>query len=191
VGRLRQHRGVLILLLLAGWLLAACGEDEDSTMKNATDRPSMETVVDDYTQMRTEMMAAVDTIAGPGDWVNSSSIKEVLRSGCRDGEDPDGERANLPNYTRQGPLTGDDREAIKDAVWKVGRAHGFDDVGTIVDRPDDWEIYGQDANGGRYVFGSSANTVVSIGTGCHRYDEKPAPAPAPSGVPDHAKKDKG
>lgn len=160
-------------------------------MKNTADRPSMETVIDDYTQMRTEMVAAVDAIAGAGAWGNSSSIKELSRSGCRNGEDPDGERANLPNYTRKGPLTGDDRDAIMEAVWKVGRAHGFDEVGTIVDRPDDWEIYGEDPNGGRYVVGSSANTVISIGTGCHRWDTQPAPAPAPSGIPDHAKKDKG
>jgi hypothetical protein len=178
-------------LLLTSLLLGACGEDEDSTMRQTTDRPSMETIIDDYTQMRTEMLAAVDEIAGPGEWVNSSSFKGITGSACRAGEDPDGQRANLPNYTRQGPLTGDDRESIQQAVWKVGRAHGFDEVGTIVDRPDDWEIFGEDPYGGRYVFGSAVNTVVSIGTGCHRYDVPPSPAPAPSGIPDYAKKDKG
>ena len=175
-------------LLATGLLLGACGEDEDSTMKQTTDRPSMEAVIDDYTQMRTEMLAAVDEIAGPGEWVNSSSFQGVSGSACRNGEDPDGQRANLPNYTRRGALTGDDREAIKQAVWKVGRAHGFEKVGTVVDRPDDWEIFGDDAYGGRYVFGSAVNTVVSIGTGCHRYDSPPPSQPAPSGVPDYAKK---
>ena len=149
----------------------------------------METVIDDYTQMRTEMLAAVDAIGGPGEWVNSSSFQGVGGSACRHGEDPDGQRANLPNYTRQVALTGDDREAIKQAVWKVGRAHGFEKVGTIVDRPDDWEIFGDDPYGGRFTFGSQTSTVVSIGTGCHRYDTLPSRGPAPSGVPDYATKD--
>ena len=175
-------------LLVMGLLLGACGEGGNSTARQTTDRPSMETVIDDVTQMRTEMLAAVDEIVGPGEWVNSSSSTGISGSACRDGEDPDGQRAYLPSYKRQGALTGDNREAIKQAVWKVGRSHGFEKIGTIVDRPADWEIFGDDAYGGRYIVGSAVNTVVSIGTGCHRYDVPPPPQPAPSGVPDYAKK---
>jgi hypothetical protein len=180
----------VVVLVLVGTFVAACGHD-DPVAKTVPDRPAMETMIDDRTQMRTEMLAAVDAIAGPGEWAISSSIKEILTSACRAGEDTGGSRAGLPSYSRQGSLTGADREAIEQAVWKVGRAHGFDKTGTIVDRPDDWEIFGDDAYGGRYVFGSAVNTVVSIGIGCHRYDVQPPPAPAPSGVPDHAKKDQG
>ena len=188
--RLRRHRGVLILLLLAGWLLAACGQDEDSTMKNTTDRPSMETVVDDYTQMTTEMLAAVDEVAGVRDWQPGRN-EALSGSACKDAEPGGkGQEVSLPSRKSTGSLTDIDRKALSEAVWGVGRAHGFDTTGTTVDRPDDFEIFGEDAYGARYVFHTARNTVLGIRTGCHVWDTPPPPAPTPTGVPDYAQKDK-
>lgn len=66
----------------------------------------------------------------------------------------------------------------------MGERPGFDDTGTVVDRSDDLEVYGQDGDGGRYVFGMATNTVMSISTGCHRWETPPPDAPPPSGPPE-------
>jgi len=158
-------------------------------MPKTTDRPSMESIIDDYTAMQMEMKAAVDEVVGPRKWQLSTN-DELSRSACKADTDDEGEEASLPSWSTKGSLVDADRKALAEAVWKVGRAHGFDTTGTTVDRPDDLEIFGEDAYGGRYVFGTAVNTVLGIRTGCHRWDVKPTPAPAPSGVPDYAKKDK-
>lgn len=187
MSRQQRHRTGVIMLMLVGLFLSACGEDEGPTMTKTADRPSMETVIDDYTQMRTEMLAAVDEVVGARAW-RPSTDEGLSRSACKDAEPGDvAEEANLPSWTSDGSLTGADRTALSEAVWTVGRAHGFDKTGTTVDRPDDLEIFGEDAYGGRYVFGSAVNTVLGIRTGCHRWDTTPTPEPAPSGVPDYAK----
>jgi hypothetical protein len=186
-------RFVLVVtgLLMTSLLLGACGEDEDSTMKQTTDRPSMETIIDDYTQMRTEMLAAVDEVVGGRAW-QTGTTDRLSTSACKDsGPDGEGQEATLPSAKSKGSLTGVDRAALSEAVWKVGRAHGFDKTGTTVDRTDDLEIFGEDEFGGRYVFGTAVNTVLGIRTGCHVWDTPPPSDPPPSGVPDYAKKDKG
>ena len=149
----------------------------------------MEAVIDDYTQMRTEMLAAVDDVAGSRDWQTGTN-DQLSTSACKDSRpDDEGDEAALPSAKSQGSLTGADRAALSEAVWKVGRTHGFDRTGTTVDRTDDLEIFGEDVYGGRYVFGTAVNTVLGIRTGCHAWDTSPSPVSVPSGVPDYATKD--
>ncbi len=153
----------------------------------SSDAPPMESVVADYTAMRTEMFRALDDELGTRPWDVSPTNATMVRAGCRQGEDTDGERATLPSYYFPGTYDAGDWKQAAEVVWKVGREHGFTRTGTIVDRPDDLEVFGQDDHGGRYVFGLATNTVLGISTGCHRWRSAPTAEAPKTEIPGYDK----
>jgi hypothetical protein len=159
---------------------------EESSM-TTSDRPSMEQVLATYAELEADVQRALDEELGEQPWQVAGSSSGQRRSQCADV--PDGQRVSLPVQSFPGTYPRGDWERAVDVVQRVGRDHGFTETGTIVDREDELEVFGEDAYGARYVFGMGSNTGWLLSTGCHAWDEEPADAPAPSGVPDYAKKD--
>jgi Lipoprotein confined to pathogenic Mycobacterium len=186
VGADGQRRVRVVLVLVALLLgLCACGTDKEQPDMTSSDAPAMESVVADYSAMRTEMFRALDAELGKRPWDLSPNNATMVRSGCRQGEPTDGERATLPSYYFPGTYDTRDWKKAAEVVWKVGREHGFTRTGTTVDMSDDLEVYGQDDHGGRYVFGLAANTVLGITTGCHRWRSAPTADAPKTEIPDY------
>lgn len=179
----------VVATLLALLTLSACGDDEEDppAMTSSNGHPPMERMVDDYTEMRTAMVDALDTELGRRGWDVTPNNPSMIRSKCRAEEDERGERVSLPSYGFTGTYDAGDWKRAVELVWKVGREHGFTHTGTIVDRPDDLEVYGEDDHGGRYIFGLAENTVLGITTGCHRWTSTPTAESPKTEIPDFDK----
>ncbi len=193
-GRRSTRRRAVLPALVAGLVLglvAGCGPDDQETPKenavDLADRPSMEQVLEEYEQMTDEVFTALDAELGPRPWGTAPNNPGQVRSRCA--EDPDGESLALDLHAFEGSYPRSDWDRAVEVVQEVGRRHGFDETGTVVEREDDLEVYGEDEHGARYVFGMARNTVFSMTTGCHRWRTPPSAAPAPSGIPDHARDD--
>jgi hypothetical protein len=181
----RRLAALVLAALLPG--LSSCGTDKEQPVKASSDAPRMESVMDDYVAMRTEMFDALDTELGHRAWDVSPNNATLVRSGCRQDEDEDGERVTLPSYYFPGTYDRSDWKQAAEVVWRVGRGHGFTRTGTIVDKPDDLEVFGQDDHGGRYVFGLATHTVLGISTGCHRWRSAPTAESPKTEIPDYDK----
>lgn len=74
----------------------------------------------------------------------------------------------VPSSRRKMLVTPDTRwdDAVR-IVAEVTGEYGFGPPQTIVDRPSDHEITGFDSYGAKYLFGTAANTVLLVSTGCH------------------------
>ncbi len=199
--RWRHSVAGLVVTLVA---LAGCGTDSaaekerpDVTSTSSSDTPgadvAMETVLADYRAMRTEMVAALDAELGTRAWDVSANNPTAVRAGCRAGEAEDGERVALESFSFRGTYDSADWRRSAEIVEEVGRTHGFTTTGTVVDADDDLQVFGEDDQGGRYVYGLSTNTVLGISTGCHVWTSKPT-AESPGGedeveIPEYDKSD--
>ena len=179
----------MTLLACLTLVTVGCAANTKSDEENEVDtssRPSMEQVIEDYQEMRTEMFAELGAKLGEKPWGDAPNDIGQLRSGCGNDEDDEGERVGLSTQSFQGTYDRSEWQQAAQIVWRVGREYGFTETGTIVDRADDLKVYGEDEYGGRYILGMAVNTTLGISTGCHRWDTPPSPAPAPSGPPSYA-----
>jgi hypothetical protein len=189
--RRRWTRGVALpVLVLALTATGGCGtEEERPGMTSNGEAAAMETVLEDYTAMRRDMVAALDEELGPKPWDVSSTNPKPVRSGCRSGEDPDGERVAMASWSFRGTYDAADWKRSAQVVQRVGREHGFTRTGTTVEAPDDLQVFGEDARGGRYVYGLSVNTVLGISTGCHVWRSPPTAASPQPTIPGYDSSD--
>ena len=147
-------------------VLAACAGGADPVTLDG--RPSMEEVLDRYEAMERDMVAAVEAELPGLAWQVEGDGVGLTRSGCVEDVTPDrAESLNLVGLWAPGTLDPASWRASAEVVRGVGERYGFDDVTTLVDRPDDLELVGQDAYGGQYRFGMAVNTILSVSTGCH------------------------
>jgi hypothetical protein len=165
----------LILGILLVALLAACGADDPSPSKESTmsKSVSMESAIADAEQMRQEMFRSLAAELGERRWAVTPNDDGPIRAGC-DGDDG-AETVSLRSYGFIGAYPPADWKKAADIVEKVGRAHGFDVVKVVVDRPGDFSMTGLSKSGGSYSFGMGKNAVLGINTGCHVWDDKPTP----------------
>ena len=145
----------------------------------------MEKVIDDYEQMRAEMVEELTAELGAQSWGETPNSPGQGRSRCG-ADGADGERVSLSTQGFRGTYDRSDWRRATEIVRRVGKKYGFAETGTIVDRADDLEVYGEDEYGAHYIFGMATNTFLSVSTGCHRWDQPPPAAPAPSGPPSYA-----
>lgn len=176
---------LVVVTLLAAATGCATSAKEPNTVDVAK-RPTMEKVIGDYEQMRTEMVDQLTAELGPKPWGDAPNDIGQTRSGCGNDVDPDGEQVSLVTQSFKGTYDRSEWQNATKIVRRVGEKYGFAETGTIVDRPDELEVYGEDEYGARYIFGMATNTVLSVSTGCHRWETPPPPAPAPSGPPNYA-----
>lgn len=166
-------RLVLGILLVA--VLAACGSDDPSPSKESTmsKSVSMESAIADADQMRQEMFRALAAELDERTWAVTPNDDGPTRAGCNG--DDGAETVILPAYYFAGTYPEESWKKAAQVVEKVGRAHGFDRVKVLVDRPGDFSMTGLAEDGGSYDFGMGKNTVLGITTGCHVWDDKPTP----------------
>lgn len=174
--RMRIGGALLLAVALAGCATSTPSDEDNETEQMVTldGRPPMEDVLDRYESMERDMIGA---LAGelPGLlWQADDDEVGLTRSGCV--EDVGSDRAegvSLVGLWAQGTLDPASWPRAVEVVQGVGEQYGFDQVTTVVDRPDDLEIVGEDAFGGQYRFGMAVNTILSVSTGCHEWDAVP------------------
>lgn len=166
--------GVAGVLLLAGCMNGFGGSNDGESGVDQAARPSMEEILTRYDEMRLKMFARLNAELGTQSWVNTHD-EGIGRAGCPESEDPTDESADLPLYSFDGTYPKSDWKRAVEIVQEVGREYGFTDIRSMASQSDNLDVYGEDGYGGSYDFGMSKNTVLTIITGCHRWDNVPAP----------------
>lgn len=138
-------------------------------------RPSMESVIARYSQMRAEMFAALAEAFGEAGWADAPNSPGWGRSSAGS-EDTEAEAVGFVTQSFTGTYPVGQWHSAAALVGAVGKRYGFEDVTVVADSPGDLTITGEDALGGRYTFGMAVNTIFSLRTGAHRWDTPPASA---------------
>ena len=134
----------------------------DEKMATLAQRPPIEDIRATYEQMQARLRDRLSAEVGPMQWVNDRNLSGA---GCGDGVE--GQALTLDSWTSKGNLP-DHRwgDAVR-IVTEVTGEYGFGPPQGVVDRPGDHEITGFDPYGAKYLFGTAANTVLMVSTGCH------------------------
>ena len=146
-----------------------------------SDRPSLESVIDRYTRMRSEMIAALDDELGPAGWAESASSRGLDFGACEgviEAAPPGTDTAFLPRFRREG--TYDDPQVALATIDRVGRGSGFGELEKRADNGTTAVYAAVDHLGAVYEVHFARNMVIGIQTGCHAWDHKPS-APLPTG----------
>ncbi|WP_282945035.1 LppA family lipoprotein [Cellulomonas endometrii] len=176
---------LVVAAVLSGCTAGGAGSDDgprgQEQVETVDARPRMEQVLDDYEAMEREMIAAVEAELPGLVWRMDTEGIGMTQSLCNDG-DLEGQEVDLATLWASGTLDPADWHRAVEIVQEVGDRHGFTDRRTVLDRPDDVEVVGEDRYGGRYRFGMAVNTILSVRTGCHLWetlpgedDERPSP----------------
>ncbi|MBB5910253.1 LppA family lipoprotein [Actinoalloteichus hymeniacidonis] len=174
----RRARGLraiaLSAVLLAAPLLAGCGATtgEGDTVNDdravLLERPSIEQISERYEQMQEAITARLSDELGPWEWVNDEN---ATSAGCAEFPNVGGESRALDRRHFKGNLPDESWNRAVEIVVEIGGEYGFGEPETVVDRPGDHEIVGRDPFGARYTFGTAANTLLTVITGCHLPEE--------------------
>ena len=175
--RTRLASSVLVLAALlsgcAGGGSGSEGPQGPEQVETVDARPRMEQVLDSYEAMEREMIAAVEAELPGLQWQMDTEDVGMTQSLCNDG-DLEGQEVDLATLWATGTLDPADWHRAVELVQEVGDRYGFTERSTVVDRPDDLEVVGEDQYGGRYRFGMAVNTILSVRTGCHLWETLPA-----------------
>jgi len=132
----------------------------------------MEDVLDRYEAMERDMIAALDAELPGLAWQMDTDDIGMTQSLCTEG-DLEGQEVDLATLWASGTLDPASWHRSVEIVQEVGDRYGFTEKSTVVERPDDLEVVGEDAYGGRYRFGMAVNTILLVRTGCHVWAELP------------------
>jgi hypothetical protein len=168
----------LTLVAVAVLTLAACGTgtSDDSTKEpDVEDRPTMETVVARYEQLRDDLFRELGARFGEKRWAESANSLGLGRSGCSEVEG--GEHVHLPGMSFRGTYAPEDWTQVRQVVEQVAAEHGFAEVAVVADEPGNLHLVAEDDLGARLQFGMARNTTFGLRTGCHRWERTPPPSP--------------
>ncbi|MGH4017377.1 MAG: LppA family lipoprotein, partial [Pseudonocardiaceae bacterium] len=158
----------LVIALTCAVLAAGCtfggSEQENMDEKLATlaQRPTIEDIRATYEDMQARLRDRLSAEVGLQQWINDQNL-----SGAGCGDDIDGQSLTLDSWTSKGNLPDTRWDDAVRIVTGVTGEYGFGPPQAIVDRPSDHEITGFDPYGAKYLFGTAANTVLMVSTGCH------------------------
>lgn len=157
------------ILLLVG----ACDSKGDSMSSKDEQfaelrkRPDIEQVQSDYLAMLADIRTALVDRIGTAAW-RPKEKDAITGSACGDHPDlPDAHIRRLSSGTSPGNLPDAKWQEAVDLVGSIAARHGFGNPGTVVDRPNDHEVSFSNEYGAELLFGTAANTTLSISTGCH------------------------
>ena len=136
----------------------------DEKLTTLAQRPPIEAIRATYEEMQARLRDRLSAEVGSLQWVNDRNFSGA---GCADFPNVGGQSLTLDSWTSKGNLP-DARwhDAVR-IVAEVTGEYGFGPPQTIVDRPSDHEITATDPYGAKYLFGTAANTVLLVSTGCH------------------------
>ncbi|ALG11177.1 hypothetical protein AOZ06_33690 [Kibdelosporangium phytohabitans] len=162
-----RFAGFLCTALL---LVGACDSKGGSMTKDEQfaelmKRPDIEQIEADYLKLLEDIRTELVARTGIAQWVPKD--EPITGSGC--GDFP-GIGGNVRRYS-----SGHSPGNLPDAKWQdavelvesIAGRQGFKLHGAVVDRPDDHEVTLGNDYGAELLFGTAANTTLSISTGCH------------------------
>ncbi|CAM3710434.1 LppA family lipoprotein [Kibdelosporangium persicum] len=129
-------------------------------------RPDIEQIHDEYTKMLEEIRNELVAQIGIAPWVPKD--EPFSGSGCA-------EFSDLSEAHKRRYSSGHSPGNLPDARWadavklveSIAGRHGFKLHGAVVDRPSDHEVTFGNDYGAELLFGTAANTTLSVSTGCH------------------------
>ncbi|QIZ36045.1 LppA family lipoprotein [Saccharopolyspora sp. ASAGF58] len=128
-------------------------------------RPSIEEISERYEQMQQRLLDRLNTEVGPLSWAVSDPVSRAV---CTEFPDVfDAESRVLESWRAPGNLPDADWPLAVEIVQEITIEYGFGEPEIIINRSGDHEIIGNDQFGAVYQFGTAANTVLMITTGCH------------------------
>ncbi len=163
-------RRLMTALALAVLAAASCGlvgsekDDMDHKLATLAQRPTIEEIRMTYEDMQARLRDRLSAELGPLQWVNDQNFGGA---GCADFPNVGGQSLTLDRWTSEGNLPDARWEDAVRVVAQVTGEYGFGTPRVVVDRPSDHEITATDRYGGHYLFGTAANTVLMVSTGCH------------------------
>lgn len=148
---------------------------ESHAMENAFNelmkRPSVTAVDADYQSMFSTIRERLTADVGVGAW--APDLDPVSGSFC------DGDLTKLDGSGMRFYNAGTSHGNLPDAKWDravtivtaVARQHGFTAPEVIIDGPGDHEVEFHNSYGGKLLFGTGANTILTGTSGCHLTEE--------------------
>ena len=150
------------------------GMSTEELEEEMTARPPMEQMLDRYEAMRREMVQALDVEIGGLRWAADPVQMGASRSGCSTGGAiTEAQEVETIGLLAEGTYESADWHRSAALVLEVGRRFGFDDTATVVDRPGDFEVVGADEYGAVFHYGMAVNTILTLRTGCHLWEDRP------------------
>lgn len=157
-------------------------------------RPAMEQMLDHYEAMRRDMVDALDRELGGLEWYAAPDLLPMGRANCStEGAITEAQDVHPVGLTADGTYDRSDWDAAVRVVRDVGDRYGFETRGYLIDRADDMSFIGEDRYGASYTFAMAVNSILTLRTGCHLWENEPgldytrrspldgpAPAQAPS-----------
>jgi hypothetical protein len=136
-------------------------EDKLATLAQ---RPTIEAIKATYETMQARLRDRLSAEVGLLRWVNDENFSGA---GCADFPGVGGQSRILDSWTSKGNLPDAQWDRAVRIVTEVTGEYGFGAPRAVVNRPSDHEITATDPYGGHYLFGTAANTVLQVSTGCH------------------------
>ncbi|MGH3799559.1 MAG: LppA family lipoprotein [Pseudonocardiaceae bacterium] len=163
---MRRLAAVLALtVLMVGCGIARWGEDTvEEKLATLAQRPTIEAIRATYETMQARLRDRLSAEVGPLQWVNDENFSGA---GCADFPNVGGHSLTLDRWTSEGNLPDAQWDRAVRIVAEVTGEYGFGAPRVVVNRPSDHEITATDRYGGHYLFGTAANTVLMVSTGCH------------------------
>ncbi|MGH3980314.1 MAG: LppA family lipoprotein [Pseudonocardiaceae bacterium] len=151
--------------------LVACGGGERSGDEMAdrqaelAQRPSSEDIAARYEEMSQRIVERLSAELGGIQFAKRDDGRSVECGG--DFSDLGGEVRYLDRWLAQGTIPESQWDQAAMIVAEMTSEYGFGEPNVIVDRQGDHQITGLDPYAASYRFGTAANTLLSVTTGCH------------------------
>ncbi|HEY8458501.1 MAG TPA: LppA family lipoprotein [Actinopolymorphaceae bacterium] len=132
------------------------------------ERPDIETVHRRCLDMLHDIREALVTELGVRPWDNGVVLANGSTvGGTAAGVGGEAEVRRYHGGVSPGNLPDAQWPRAVDVVSRLARRYGFDNPVVVVDRPGDHEVSFADEYGAELLFGTAANTTLSLATGCH------------------------
>ena len=129
-------------------------------------RPDITQVQADYQSMFETIRERLVAEVGVARWVPDR--EPISGAGCGGGfSHLDGKTRGMDAGTSPGNLPDAKWDQAVAIVAEVAGKHGFGAPKVIVNRPNDHEVSFRDPYNGELLFGTGANTILAVSTGCH------------------------
>jgi hypothetical protein len=167
----------ILSAVLSALLCTACGAgaepkegsvDRSEQYATLAQRPDIDEAQAGYLALLETIRGELVAEFGIAAWQPASSTPPGSACGAEFSElGADGEIRRFTSGISPGNLPDDRWESAVSRVAATAAARGFGPPSTVVDRPGDHEVSLKDEHGAELLFGTAANTTLSLSTGCH------------------------